>query len=174
MVGMLTLLTVFGYGQCPIDAKRNNGNPGECTAQLTLIFNQDPVNVDIDSIHVRGVRLAIALTLIDKIHVDGKWKLRYCLTGGNYPPIGLFLIWFRGNDPNNPCSPCFECNPLPVRVANFEAQVINRDEIRVTMDLQEGESETIKLQLSYDGKTWFDKYVFIPKTLGLHTLTIKR
>jgi len=174
LMGLLALVTAVGYTQCPIDAKRHNGNPGECTAQLTLIFNQPPVDIDIDSIYVSGIRLAIPLNVLDIVHVDGVWKVRYCLTGGNYPNIGLFRIWFRSRVSD--CFVCIGCNPVPIPNVQISHKRISKEEIYVQLVIGDHPLTRYVIELSYDGgKTWVYKDAIVPAgKSGTYYLIVKQ
>lgn len=171
--GILTLLTVFTFAQCPTGSKRNNGNPGECTAQITLLFDSAPSNYQIDSIIINGVKLASPVTFYSQGMQGTKFKAVYCFMDGNLPPAGGYQIFFKG-DPLNPCYICVDCNPLPIKVTSFTARKLNATQIRVNITAEDSDGETIYIKLSYDGITWVTKGLFVPKGTESYSIIINK
>ena len=172
LMGMLTLITALSYGQCPVEAKRNNGAGVDCEGTLTLVFDVMPTNTALDSMYVNGVKEATPVYL-GVTHHGGRHQLIYCLTK-NFPPVSHFNLWYTGADPTKPCG-IITGGPLAVKIKRFSARAINKNEIKVTIVAEDSEGEVIKVRLSYDeGKTWVDRALFIPAGAGTFTLTIKR
>lgn len=172
LMGMLTLITAISYSQCPVGAKRNNGNGNSCVGWLELIFAESPSVVSIDSMYVNGVKETNPVYMGRQDHGQ-TFQLIYCLDK-NYPPVSHFQIWYAGADPTKPCD-IITGGPLAVKIKSFNARAINKNEIKVTIVAEDSEGEVIKVRLSYDeGKTWVDRALFIPAGAGTFTLTIKR
>lgn len=169
LTGLLLFSMILAQAQCPVKAKRNNGNGNGCQSWLELIFAEQPSTTVIDSVYVNGVKIPLPVYSGQRNHGQ-TYQLIYC-TDQNYPAVSHYRIWFH-----NLLLPCdvVTGGPLAVKVKDFSAKRLNNKEIKVSLTVTESDGELIKVKLSYDGVNWFDRALFIPKGAGTYTLTIKR
>lgn len=122
LLGMLSFTFIAFSQDCPLFFKRNNGNAGGCTAELTFYYASCPIStyvvtaiLDDNGVPIPGITFTASTCLNGQVDV--------CITSGNIPPAVVLSLQF--------CIPetliCYNCflpegGPTPVKLSAFFAK----------------------------------------------------
>jgi hypothetical protein len=153
----LSLITFFGFAQCPSYFTRNNGN-GTCgaEAQIKMYFPSCPVTAPkIDSIYVGGVKANITVFPPDTSKCSVQGYVSYCFSG-NLPPVSSIKVFFDFDVTDTITTACDVSNgpaagPTPVVLSSFDAERTTASSVAVNWKTeQEFNASGVEIQRSSD------------------------